>query len=223
MAMRALAVSSDNGTCGQELNCGEAIMVCASAAFTGLVGRATATVFEAETLPHRGVLYQSAYSLMGNRMEAEDVVQDTYLQAWMSFDAFEPGTNCRAWLFSILFNKIRHYRRKWTFRMKLTDDPKTFERTTNFPAEPLCDELTDPDVLAAFRKLPLNFAEFVLLADVQEFSYKEIADTIGCPLGTVMSRISRGRALLRDSLNEIAIQRGILRRTTFAPTLVNSQ
>jgi RNA polymerase sigma-70 factor (ECF subfamily) len=162
--------------------------------------------FEAEILPHRRVLFQSAYSSLRSRAEAEDAVQETYLQALKSFEAFEPGTNCRAWLFSILLNKIRRHRRKWTFRMKLTVAPDIS------PGEPICRELTDPDILAAFKKLPPNFAEVVLLADVHEFSYREISDTIGCPIGTVMSRISRGRQLLRASLAELAKERGIIRR-----------
>ena len=170
---------------------------------------ANPSLFEMETLPHSGVLFQSACSLLGSRAEAEDALQETYLQAWKSFNAFEPGTNCRAWLYSILFNKIRHHRRKWTFRMKLTNNPRAFERMGESLPEPMHDELTDPGILAAFRKLPLNFAEVILLADVQEFTYKEIASIVGCPIGTVMSRISRGRELLRAYLSGDAEQRGI--------------
>ena len=177
-----------------------------------------ASMFEAETLPHRAVLFQSAYSLLRDRAEAEDAVQETYLQAWKSFGVFEPGTNCRAWLFSILFNKIRHHRRKWTFRMFVTNDPNTFERTTNSPAESIHDELTDPDILAAFCSLPPNFAEVVLLADIHEFSYKEISEAIGCPMGTVMSRMHRARESLRTSLSDIAKDRGFTPRTASATT-----
>ena len=175
-------------------------MARANNTFTAFSVSKVASIFEAETLPHRGVLFQFAYSLLRSQAEAEDAVQETYLQAWKSFAAFEPGTNCRAWLFSILFNKIRHHRRKWGCRMKLTNDPKTFEASTGSSPEPIRDNLTDPDILAAFAKLPVNFAEVVLLADVYDFSYKEISATIGRPVGTVMSRINRGRELLRASL-----------------------
>jgi RNA polymerase sigma-70 factor (ECF subfamily) len=172
--------------------------------------------FEAETLPHKTVLFQSACSLLGSRAEAEDVVQETYLQAWKSFNSFEQGTNCRAWLFSILSFKIRHHRRKWTFRMKLTDDPNIFQRLVGIAREPIRDELTDPVILAALRKLPQKFAEVVLLADVHEFSYREVADAIGCPIGTVMSRLSRGRELLRGSLAGVATAHGIVRNVVIA-------
>jgi RNA polymerase sigma-70 factor, ECF subfamily len=168
------------------------------------------SVFEQETLPHKSVLYQAAYSLLGSRGEAEDAVQETYLQAWKSFQTFQTGTNCRAWMFSILFNVVRHQRRKWIFRFCLTNEPNVFEKTV--PAvRPAADELTDPEILAALRKLPESYAEVVILADVQEFSYKEISVAIGCPIGTVMSRISRGRELLRKALTSVAEQRGILR------------
>lgn len=166
--------------------------------------------FEQETLPHKSVLYQAAYSLLGSRGEAEEAVQETYLQAWKSFDAFQLGTNCRAWMFSILFNVVRHQRRKWMFRFCLTNEPDVFEKTV--PATPShADELTDPEILAALRKLPQSYAEAVILADVQEFTYKEVSDTLGCPIGTVMSRISRGRELLRKALTPVAEERGILR------------
>jgi len=178
----------------------------------GIPTRLMATsVFEAETLPHRAVLFQSAYSLLRDRAEAEDAVQETYLQAWKSFDAFEPGTNCRAWLFSILVNKIRHHRRKWTFRMRLTNDPNVFDRTISSSAEAIRDEVTDPEILAALRKLPPNFAQALLLADLYEFSYKEISETMGCPVGTVMSRMNRARESLRTSLAKLAKERGTIR------------
>jgi RNA polymerase sigma-70 factor (ECF subfamily) len=169
--------------------------------------------FEQETLPQKSVLYQAAYSILGSRGDAEDAVQETYFQAWKSYSSFEPGTNCRAWMFSILFNVIRHQRRKWIFRMCLTDDATVFEKIV--PAAPaMTEELSDPAILAAFRKLPQPYQEAVLLADVHEFSYKEISDVIGRPIGTVMSRISRGRQLLRKSLAPVAGQYGILRTRT---------
>jgi len=168
------------------------------------------STFEQETLPHKSVLYQAAYSLLGSRGEAEDAVQETYLQAWKSFHAFAVGTNCRAWMFPILFNVVRHQRRKWIFRFRLTSEPDVFEKTV--AVAPVADEaLTDPYILAALRKLPQSYAEAVILADVQEFSYKEISDALGCPIGTVMSRISRGRQLLRQALAPIAEKHGILR------------
>ncbi len=200
----------------EKVSAREAIVAYVSSASTDRKGCRLDSIFEEETLPHRGVLFQSAYSLLGSLAEAEDAVQETYLQAWKSFAHFEPGTNCRAWLLSILFNKVRHLRRKWTFRMKLSDDPSAFERTVFSLDEVVSEELTDPEILAAFRKLPLNFAKVVLLADVEEFSYKEISNSVGCPIGTVMSRISRGRELLRESLGKVAKERGIFHKTALS-------
>ena len=164
--------------------------------------------FEMETLPHHGVLYQSARSLLGSVAEAEDAVQETYLLAWKSFDKFRPGSNCAGWLFSILFNVVRHHRRKWLFRFRLTDDPDVFERTVA-DSTSVGDEITDGEMLAALKAIPQQYAEVVLLADVQDFSYKEISQTIGRPIGTVMSRLSRGRELLRSALAGAASERGI--------------
>jgi RNA polymerase sigma-70 factor (ECF subfamily) len=136
--------------------------------------------------------------MLGNRAEAEDAVQEAYLQAWKSFDRFNPGTNCRAWLFKILFHTVSHHRRKWLGR-RVEQDPQTMEDT--LAAKPAVPEhLTDEGVLSAFRKIPAKYAEVVMLADVHEFTYKEIQDTLEIPIGTVMSRLSRGREALRVHL-----------------------
>ncbi len=165
--------------------------------------------FEAEALGHLHDLYRAAASLLRNRTEAEDAVQETYLQALKSFKRFTPGTNCRAWLFRILFHVISHQRRKWFTRITLSE-PEELERTTAY-IPPVPDQLTDAEMIAAFQKLPRPFAEVVLLADVEEFSYKEIHETLRIPIGTVMSRLSRGRQLLREQLTECATRAGIIR------------
>jgi len=157
------------------------------------------STFEQETLPHKPVLYQAAYSRLGCRGEAEDAVQETYLQAWKSFERFQPGTNCRAWMFAILLNVVRHQRRKWIYRVRLTGEVGVFDRSVP-AAVAVCEHLTDPEILAALRQLPPSYAAAIILADVQELSYKEIVHALGWPMGTVMSRISRGRELLRKSL-----------------------
>ncbi len=158
--------------------------------------------FESQAVPHIGDLYRTAASILRSPAEAEDAVQEAYLQAWKSFHRFEQGTNCRAWMFGILFHVISHHRRKWLNRFVLRE-PKTFEDTTPYTA-PVPETLSDPEVLSAFRNLPQKFAEVVMLADVQEFSYKEIQDALGIPIGTVMSRLSRGRQLLRAQLADRA-------------------
>jgi len=164
--------------------------------------------FEKAALPHLNDLYRAASHIIGNRTEAEDLVQETYLQAWKSFDRFELGTNCRAWLFKILFHVIQHHRRK-SFRLKLTDEgDEIFEQTLIYEP-PVPQDLTDEDVRAAFEKLPERYREVVLLSDVYEFKYKEIQETLGIPQGTVMSRLSRGRQLLRGHLANLGEAYGV--------------
>jgi len=154
--------------------------------------------FESLALPHTNDLFRMAVSLLRNREHAEDAVQETLLQGWKSFHRFEPGTNCRAWLFKILFHVVSHQRRKWQ-RMWLAEDPQILEET--LAARPdIPDQLTDEDILAAFGRIPQRYAEVVMLADVHEFTYREIQETLGIPIGTVMSRLSRGREYLRAEL-----------------------
>ena len=154
-------------------------------------------------------LYRAACSILHSRSEAEDAVQEAYLQALRSFDRFTPGTNCRAWLFRILFHVISHQRRKWFGRL-IFSEREELEQTAVYH-EPVGEQLTDDEVIQAFRKLPQQFAEVVMLADVHEFSYKEIQETLGIPVGTVMSRLSRGRQLLRGHLAGCGVRAGIVR------------
>ncbi len=165
--------------------------------------------FEAEAMPHLKGLYRTAFLLLRDRHEAEDLIQDTYLEAWKSFHRFELGTNCRAWLFKIMFHRLHHLRRSLakSSRVILMD---SFDPQDEVAAEPpVPQEICDEDVLNALSKVAVEFREVVLLADVEEFSYKEIAETLKIPLGTVMSRLSRGRKLLRQELAEVARAYGI--------------
>ncbi len=175
-----------------------------------IFGRSAPTEeFESSALPHLNDLYRTATRVIGNRTEAEDLVQEAYLQAWKSFHRFEPGTNCRAWLFKILFHVIQHHRRKWySSKMVQESDDLLLQDTVAYEA-PVPQDLSDEDVLAALEKISVQYREVVLLADVQEFSYKEIAATLGIPVGTVMSRLSRGRTLLRAELSDFAGGYGI--------------
>ena len=167
------------------------------------------TLFEAEALPHLDVLYRSAVRLTADRAEADDLVQETFAQAWVSFGSYEPGTNCRAWLFKILMNKLEHQRRRRQALLRRTagGGELVAERVAYVP--PVEHELKDAEVLAALDRVPPRFREVVLLADVEEFSYREIAEILGVPLGTVMSRLSRGRKLLRELLAGVAAGYGI--------------
>jgi len=155
--------------------------------------------FEAEALPHVDRLFRLALWLERDRAEAEDLVQETMTQALQSFHRFRPGTNCRAWLNTIL-QHVRSNRRRSRQRSPLVEDPdERFIQAVAFVA-PVAQELTDEEVLAALARLPAVYQEVLLLCDVEELTYKETAEALSIPLGTVMSRLSRGRALLRAQL-----------------------
>jgi RNA polymerase sigma-70 factor (ECF subfamily) len=128
--------------------------------------------FEAAAMPHMNDIYRTAARLLGNAAGADDVVQDVYMQAWKSFDQFELGTNCRAWLFKILFHTLNHYRRKWlNFRMVRESDEILEQTAAGSP--PLPDHITDEEMMAALAEVPQDFRAVILLIDVEEFSYKE--------------------------------------------------
>jgi RNA polymerase sigma-70 factor, ECF subfamily len=164
--------------------------------------------FEAAAMPHMADIYRTASRLLGAGTGADDVVQDVYLQAWKSFGQFEPGTNCRAWLFKILFHTLHHYRRKW-LNLRIINRSDELLDQTAAGGPPLPDHITDEEMLAALSAVPLDYRAVVLLIDVEEFSYKEAAGILNVPIGTVMSRLSRGRKLLRDRLAGVARSYGI--------------
>jgi RNA polymerase sigma-70 factor (ECF subfamily) len=165
--------------------------------------------FEAAAMPHFPDLYRTARLLTQGTTEGEDLVQEVYLEAWKSFHRFEAGTNCRAWLFKILFHRLHHFRRRWAKAAKVEHLEKPEDQDRLIAETPIPQEIRDEDVLAVLARVPIELREVVLLADVQEFSYKEIAETMKLPLGTVMSRLSRGRKLLRTELAGIASSYGI--------------
>ena len=159
--------------------------------------------FEAAAVPHLADLYRSAVHMVRDRSDAQDLVQNVYLQGWKAFHRFESGTNCRAWLFKILFNEIRHYRRGWARNKSVSENEQRFEETLAYePSIP--EEVRDEDILRALDEIPPEYREVVLLADVHDFAYKEIAETLNIPVGTVMSRLNRGRKQLRILLGEYA-------------------
>jgi RNA polymerase sigma-70 factor, ECF subfamily len=156
---------------------------------------------EAEVLPHLESLFRFAMWLEQERDKAEDLVQETLTEALQSFHRFRPGTNCRGWLLSIL-RHIRRNRQRASTRLRLVSeaDDRIADAIPFVPQVP--QQLTDEEVLAALRRIPPQYQEVIVLSDVEEMTYKEIAEALGVPVGTVMSRLHRGRALLRTELSQ---------------------
>ena len=167
--------------------------------------------FEREAIPHRDYLYRVALRLTWNSDEAEDLVQDTFLKAWRFFDKFQPGTNCRAWLFRILRNSYatNMLRVCRSPRIPLAENPEEWRTSPqDNPEYQCCQRHFDDEVTKALDSLPTSFRRMVLLCDVEGFHYEEIASMEGCPIGTVRSRIHRGRKILREALQGYAGQYG---------------
>jgi RNA polymerase sigma-70 factor (ECF subfamily) len=160
--------------------------------------------FEEMAMPLMNELFRTARRTLSNKTDAEDIIQEVYLQAWKSFHRFTPGTNCRAWLFKIMFHVINHHWRKNHRFVTLSEEEEfLFEQLV---AEPdIATELQDEDILAALAELPEQFRAVILLADVQEFQYKEIAEMLSIPIGTVMSRLNRARKQLRIKLTDFQV------------------
>jgi RNA polymerase sigma-70 factor, ECF subfamily len=173
--------------------------------------------FEATILPHLDSVFRFAMWLIRDRTEAEDIVQETLTQALQSFHRFQPGTNARAWVLTIL----RHVRSNWVrARRRRPEVAEPDDRLDTLPAvEVTPQEVTDEEVLSALKHLPPEFQEAIVLADVEELSYKEIASVLEIPIGTVMSRIHRGRRLLRTALAEYAAAQGIGRSRQMSPRM----
>lgn len=180
----------------------------------------TSARFEGEALPYMNQLYSAAFRMTHNPADAEDLVQETYARAYAGFHRFKQGTNLRAWLYRIMTNTyISGYRaRRRGPQQASTEgiDGLRLARTDPYAdgslrsAEELAlERLPDTAVKAAMRQLPDDFRLAVYLADVEGFSYKEIAEIMGTPMGTVMSRLHRGRAQLRRSLMDYARDRGL--------------
>jgi RNA polymerase sigma-70 factor (ECF subfamily) len=151
-------------------------------------------------MPHVDRLFRLAMWMERDRQEAEDLVQDTLVQALRSFDRYTPGTNCRAWLISILQN-ARSNRRRARFRRQAVEEHADWSAETVAFVPPVPPHITDEDILAALEGIPEGYQNIILLSDVEELSYKEIAAALDIPMGTVMSRLHRGRALLRKVLS----------------------
>lgn len=164
--------------------------------------------FEGEALPHQSDLYRIARWLLKDRNEAEDLVQETFVAALGSFHRFEKGTNCRAWLIKIMYHHLGKRRRSEGRLRLVSDTEEQIAETTAFVAS-TPQNITEQEVLEALKRLPMQFQEVVILSDVEDMTYKEIAEALLIPTGTVMSRLHRGRRLLRAELSAYANARGI--------------
>jgi len=169
-------------------------------------------------------VYSASLYLTRNKEEAEDLLQETFLRAYRFWHQFTPGTNCKAWLMTILHNNFKNrfrdrYREQQTVEFDETvhDPPATdADAARRSPEELVMSQLLDGDVQQALRDLPLDFREVVLLVDVQELTYEEAAAALACPIGTVRSRLSRGRRQLQAALEDYAKAKGFGRGGTYA-------
>lgn len=173
--------------------------------------------FEREAVPHMDILYNYALRMTGNQDDASDLLQETFMKAYRFWDKYEKGTNIRAWLFRIMKNSyINRYRKE-------TKEPDTvdYDKIQNYYSV-IRDESTDPNdlqekifgglfedaVAHAIESLPEDFRTVVILCDIEGLTYEEISEFVDCPIGTVRSRLHRGRRMLRAKLLEYAKKRG---------------
>jgi RNA polymerase sigma-70 factor, ECF subfamily len=179
--------------------------------------------FERDAMQYARQLYSAALRMTRNPADAEDLVQETYLKAYRAYHTFEAGTNLKAWLYRILTNTyINRYRKEsrrptevdlgtvedlYLYRRIGSEESAEAARTTE---ERVLDGLVESDIKKAVEDLPENFRIPVLLADLEGFSYKEIAEILDIPIGTVMSRLHRGRKAMQKSLWEFAVKRGLV-------------
>jgi RNA polymerase sigma-70 factor, ECF subfamily len=178
-------------------------------------------VFEREALPHLDALYGMALRLTHDERQADDLVQDSLVKAYRFFHKFEEGSNIKAWLFKVLVNTFYNTVRKEKNQHRLELEAEVDSHYDRFLSastmdgqraeEVLHEKLVMEKLQAEVEKLPPEFRDAVLLCDLHELSYKEIADILGCPVGTVMSRLYRGRRILQKRLYQYALEQGYLR------------
>ncbi len=177
--------------------------------------------FEELVMPHLEALYGTAVRMTRNPQEADDLLQDTCLKAYRFIDKFQRGTNFKAWIFKILtnvfINRYRKLQRDRQVRGEVERDgyhahilAQGPARDAQRPEETILDHLMSEDITQALEKLPPDFRMAIILSDVEEFSYKEIADIMDCPVGTVMSRLYRARRQMQRMLYHHAVDRGFI-------------
>jgi len=179
--------------------------------------------FNEEAVPHLDALYGTALRLTRNDGDAQDLIQETMLKAYRYFDRYERGTNCKAWLFKIMTNTfINRYRKAQKRKEVLLDDDSRplQERAVTPTPNPLVQHFESEEVMyfrlfsdevkSALEEIPVDFRMVVLLADLQDIAYKDIAEIMDCPIGTVMSRLYRGRRMLQARLADFAKEAGYI-------------
>lgn len=173
--------------------------------------------FDAEAMPHMNLLHNYAYKITGNQLDADDLLQETFLRAFRFFDKFEKGTNCKAWLFRIMKNLfINKYRKNQKEPGKVDygeienffDTIRSEKLDSTDLQEKVFSNLLDDEMTNALNSLQDDFKTVVILCDLEGLSYEEIADFVQCPIGTVRSRLHRGRKMLQQKLYDYAKQRG---------------
>lgn len=171
--------------------------------------------FEEIAFQYMDSLYGAALRMTRDGNDAQDLVQDAYLRAYRFFGKFEKGTNFKAWLFRILKNVYINKYRKELKKPQMVEisDVEAFGglKEEVSPEDEIFDKLLDDDITNAIDNLPEEFRLAIILSDLRGFSYKEVAEILDCPIGTVMSRLHRGRRLLRDSLREYAKKHGYIK------------
>ena len=179
--------------------------------------------FQREALPHLDAVYRFALRLSGSPSAAEDLVQDTYYRAWRSWEQYTPGTKCKSWLFTICRNvflrkRERSQRHDEILTEQAPDDPETLSRENpvfaaskdHDPEGDFFRGLVDDEVLDAIDRLPEEYRTAVVLSDLEGLAYKEVAELMDVPVGTVKSRLFRGRRMLQEELYEYAVSMGYI-------------
>ena len=183
--------------------------------------------FQQEMIPHMDLLYNYAFFLTGNRNDADDLLQETYLKAFRFFDKFETGTNAKAWLYRIMRNAyINEYRRlkrlpdlvEYDERLSAYQMDGREQQSLNDFARTVDMKMFDDEIAGALSSLPEKFKSVIVLRDVQDLPYEEIAEALEIPVGTVRSRLHRGRGILLNRLREYARSRGYEVRESFVQT-----
>lgn len=185
--------------------------------------RALEAEFRKVALPHIDSVHRAAYYLAKDKDQAEDLVQETYLRAFRFFDKFQPGTNCKAWLLTILRNVfVNGYRKNkvqpqsvnWENIDQIYDSMLECEANTerDNPESVVFSQLLDGEVEKALQELPEEYRTAIVLVDMEDLSYGEAAKVLECPVGTIRSRLSRGRRLLQVALRDYALNHDLIKR-----------